>query len=96
VHTARHGEATMDEAYAALKPWIKHVHFHDSTMRLDKLEFLAMGTGALDNRRVVELLLRDGYSGFLSGEWIGWDDPYQAHLPRELAAIQAYERSILQ
>jgi sugar phosphate isomerase/epimerase len=96
MHTARHGAASMDAAYSALKPWIRHVHFHDSTMNREALEFLPLGEGALDNRRVVELLLRDGYSGYLSGEWLRWAIPYQIHLPRELATIKGYEQSAKQ
>jgi len=33
------------------------------------------------------------YEGYLSGEWINWSDPYEAHLPRELATMKSYERA---
>ena len=35
----------------------------------------------------------DVIHGYLSGEWIGWE-PYAVHLPRELAAMRAYEREL--
>jgi sugar phosphate isomerase/epimerase len=93
MHTARHAGASIDAAFSALRPWIRHVHFHDSTLRRDRLEFRPMGAGALDTRRVVELLLVAGYEGYLSGEWLDWE-PYDLHLPRELAAVKRYEREL--
>lgn len=92
-HTTRLGQATVDAAFAALQPWIRHVHFHDGENRADKLVFLPIGAGDYDNRRVVELLSQTGYNGFLSGEWINWE-PYEVHLPRELAAMRQLEREI--
>lgn len=89
-HTTRQAQTTVDQAFSVLEPWIRHVHFHDGENRADKLVFLPIGKGDYDNRRVVELLLQAGYSGFLSGEWISWE-PYEQHLPRELAAIRALE-----
>lgn len=90
-HTTRQAKKTVDQAFITLKPWIRHVHFHDGENRADKLVFKPIGEGDYDNRRVVELLMEAGYDGFLSGEWIGWE-PYDQHLPRELAAIRRFER----
>jgi len=91
-HTTRIAGATVDQAFTMLQPWIKHVHFHDGENRADKLIFLPVGVGDYDNRRVVELLLGVGYTGYLSGEWIDWE-PYDVHLPRELAAMQGLEHA---
>jgi sugar phosphate isomerase/epimerase len=91
-HTTRIAGTTVDQAFATLQPWIKHVHFHDGVNRADKLIFLPVGAGDYDNRRVIELLLGAGYDGYLSGEWIDWE-PYDVHLPRELAAIKGIERA---
>jgi sugar phosphate isomerase/epimerase len=91
-HTTRIAGATVDQAFAALQPWIKHVHFHDGVNRADKLIFLPVGAGDYDNRRVIELLLGMGYAGYLSGEWIDWE-PYAVHLPRELAAMHELEQA---
>jgi hypothetical protein len=38
------------------------------------------------------LLLTINYEGYISGEWIGWSDPYEVHLPRELATLKQYEK----
>jgi sugar phosphate isomerase/epimerase len=91
-HTTRIAGASVDQAFEMLQPWVKHVHFHDGANRADKLIFLPVGEGDYDNRRVVELLLGAGYSGYLSGEWIDWE-PYDLHLPRELAAMKALEQA---
>jgi sugar phosphate isomerase/epimerase len=76
-----------------VRPWIGHVHFHDGSASLDKLELLPIGQGGIDHRRSVQLLEGMPYTAYLSGEWINWE-PYEVHLPRELAAMKAYEQSV--
>ncbi len=90
MHPVRQAGATMDEAYTALKPWIRHVHFHDGLLRLDEVVLKPVGSGEIDHRRAVGLLQADGYGGYLSGEWSGWE-PADVHLPRELAMMRSYE-----
>lgn len=89
-HTTRVAKASVDIAFDALKPFIKHVHFHDGTMDVDKLVFLPVGQGAYNHGRVLQLLRSMSYAGYLSGEWINWE-PADVHLPRELAAMKALE-----
>jgi len=91
LHPIRAGRITMDEAYAIVRPWIGHVHFHDGSASLDKLELLPIGQGDIDHRRAVQLLEGMPYTGYLSGEWINWQAP-EVHLPRELAAMKAFEQ----
>lgn len=90
MHPVRAGGATMDSAFQALKPWIRHLHIHDGGKAAPGL--LPIGTGEIDHRRALELLMKTGYDGFISGEWIGWE-PYEVHLPRELAAMKQYEQA---
>ncbi len=90
MHPVRRGGVTMDEAFAALRPWIRHVHLHDGTP--DPVRLLPIGQGIVDHRRALELLAGMPFTGFLSGEWIGWSDPFEVHLPRELATLKDYER----
>ncbi|MBT3375042.1 MAG: sugar phosphate isomerase/epimerase [Lentisphaerae bacterium] len=92
MHPIRRGNSTMSEAFASLKDWVRHVHFHDGTSQAS-LSLVPIGTGDIDHQTAVELLARMGYDGFLSGEWINWE-PYAEHLPRELAAMKAYESSL--
>lgn len=91
MHPVRRGGSTMERAFAALKPWIRHVHFHDGTVEPDDLELRPIGQGGIDHKTAVRLLMKMGYHGYLSGEWINWS-PYEEHLPRELATMKEYEQ----
>lgn len=92
MHPVRTGHATIDESFAILKPWIRHLHVHDGTQG-EKLQLQPIGEGAIDHRRALELLLTLPYDGYISGEWINWE-PYDVHLPRELATMKRYEREL--
>jgi sugar phosphate isomerase/epimerase len=92
MHPGRAPGATVDESFALVKPWIRHVHFHDGFCPEGKIDLRPVGTGDVDVKRAVELLETAGYAGYLSGEWINWE-PAEVHLPRELAAIKSYERT---
>jgi sugar phosphate isomerase/epimerase len=91
MHPVRTGKATMDQAFEALRPWIRHLHVHDGGGT--DLRFMSIGTGDIDHRRAMELLLGADYGGYVSGEWINWE-PYDAHLPRELETLERYEREL--
>lgn len=91
MHPVRVAGASMDSAFEALKPWIRHVHCHDGVWSEDgKPKLVPIGQGRIDHRRALELLKGIDYDGFVSGEWIGWR-PYPEHLPSELATLKAYE-----
>ena len=92
MHPVRSAGKSMDEAFEALNPWIRHLHIHDGTTG-GKLTFAAIGTGGIDHRRALELLLPTGYDGYLSGEWIGWE-PHDLHLPREVQVMRGYEEEL--
>ncbi len=92
MHPVRTGAATMAESFETLKPWINHLHIHDGHMQGGGLA--PIGDGAFDHRVVVERLLSVGYDGYLSGEWINWDDPFESHLPREVAKMREYEAEL--
>ncbi len=53
MHPVRQSGYTMDNAYHALKPWIRHVHFHDGVDVAGELQLRPVGTGAIDHRRAV-------------------------------------------
>lgn len=91
MHPVRRAGVTMDEAFEALKPWIRHIHFHDGVKLEDGgIKLATIGQGMIDHRRAVQLLKAMPYDGFLSGEWIRYDE-YDKHLPRELAIMKNYE-----
>jgi len=93
MHPVRTGLATIDESFDILKPWIGHLHIHDGKIKGGNMDLVPIGTGDVDHRRVIKLLKTVSFCGYLSGEWIGWE-PYQVHLPRELATLKAYEREV--
>ena len=94
MHPARVAKASMDAAFQALQPWLRHVHFHDgATTSSGGIELKPIGEGEIDHRRAVVLLKKAQYDGFLSGEWISWQ-PYAQHLPRELAMMKLYEQEV--
>jgi sugar phosphate isomerase/epimerase len=88
MHPVRTGHATIEESFAILRPWIRHLHVHDGTY--DPLKMVPMGEGQIDHRAVIRVLKTINYPGFLSGEWINWE-PADVHLPRELAVLKEYE-----
>lgn len=90
MHPVRSAGATMDQAFDVLKPWIRHVHFHDDQIIDGQRKLCPIGQGPVDHRRAVQLLKAMPYRDFLSGEWISWE-PYETHLPRELATMKRYE-----
>jgi sugar phosphate isomerase/epimerase len=93
MHPVRAGNATIEESFQTLRPWIRHLHVHDGESTADGLKLVPIGTGVVDHRRAIELLASVGYDGFISGEWIGWE-PYETHLPRELATMKRFEREL--
>ena len=93
MHPVRVAGVSIRESFAALKPWIRHLHIHDGTTRDGKLTLKPIGQGDIDHGTALALLHTISYSGFISGEWIGWE-PYETHLPRELAALKALERGV--
>lgn len=92
MHPVRTKKATIDESFQILKPWIRHLHIHDGGAG-EGVTFAPIGQGQYDHRRVIELLKSINFEGFMSGEWIGWE-PYDTHLPRELATLKRYEREL--
>lgn len=89
MHPVRVAKVTMQQAFDALRPWIRHVHFHDGITKEGKLRMVPIGQGEIDHAAAVRLLKGMHWDGFMSGEWIGWE-PYEQHLPRELAAMRGY------
>jgi sugar phosphate isomerase/epimerase len=90
MHPVRVSGWTVDASFETLKEWVQHTHVHDGANKEGKIAYAAMGTGAIDTRRAMELLAGAGYSGYLSGEWIKWE-PAEVHLPREIETMKAYE-----
>lgn len=94
MHPVRAAKVSIADSFETLKPWIRHVHFHDGITELDgKLRMVPIGQGAVDHRKALQLLTAANYNGHLSGEWIRWE-PFEVHLPRELATIKRLEQEV--
>lgn len=89
MHPLRASGWTIRAAFERLRPWIDHVHIHDGTFEMSKLEFAPMGRGQYDMPAVFACLAEMGYDGFVSGEWIDCDD--MIDLGTELATMRALE-----
>jgi len=89
MHPVRVEQVAMADAYATLKPWISHCHFHDGATTDGKLAMVPIGEGIIDHETALKLLEADRFAGYMSGEWINWQ-PYAEHLPRELATMKGY------
>ncbi|MFA5858081.1 MAG: sugar phosphate isomerase/epimerase family protein [Elusimicrobiota bacterium] len=91
-HPVTNKLATIRESFDTLRQWIKHVHFHDiSVQEGKKNELVPIGQGVVDHKAAVLALRELGYTGYLSGEWIKWE-PWEKHLPREIAAIKEFDK----
>jgi sugar phosphate isomerase/epimerase len=87
MHPFKQENFPIKVAFEILRPWVKHVHIHDSLNR----EWLPIGEGEINHREAVSVLLSHNYDGYLSGEWINWKEPYSVYLPRELKTMKHYE-----
>ena len=95
MHPLRIANVPMEQAFETLKPWIRHTHCHDGLGHEEKgkIAYLPMGQGKHDHRIAMRLLKSIDYKGYLSGEWINWE-PWEVHLPRELATLKRYEQEL--
>lgn len=93
MHPDRTGYAKVPDSFEMLKPWIRHVHFHDGIQEEGKLSMVPVGEGTIDHKAAIQCLASMNYDGFMSGEWIGWE-PWETHLPREIATMKRYEQEL--
>lgn len=91
MHPVRNG-FDIETAFNIMKPWIVHMHVHDGVDLPDGgIEFKPIGEGMVDHQQAIELICNSDYQGYISGEWINWNDDFTIHLPREITAMQAFE-----
>ena len=93
LHPVRSEGLDLLASFEMLKVWIAHVHIHDAELGQGRITYAPMGTGAIDHRTVLKALHGIGYSGYLSGEWIGFS-PWHEHLPFEISQLRAYETEL--
>jgi sugar phosphate isomerase/epimerase len=90
-HTWRLGGELPVDTWAALGPWIRHVHVKDS---LDKpsarhpYTYVLPGEGQMPLGEVIALLRAERFAGFVSLEWERLWHPYLPPLRNALSAMQ--------
>lgn len=69
-HPYRFMKESVQETYSRLGEYIRHVHVKDSRMEKEKIRYCLLGQGDVPVQEALDLLKRNGYSGYLSLEWV--------------------------
>lgn len=69
-HPYRFKNESVETTYNNLKGYIKHVHLKDSVVSNDKINYKMLGEGDVPVKDAINLLMKEGYSGYLSLEWV--------------------------
>jgi sugar phosphate isomerase/epimerase len=68
-HPYRKGES-IEETWQFIGARTAHVHIKDARLKPDgDWQLVLLGEGEVPNKAVVDLLIREGYNGYLSVEW---------------------------
>ena len=82
MHPYRMGEP-LETTSQLLDGLIRHTHFHDAVGKPDVVQIKPVGEGDLPMDEMMELLVEQKFSGYLSGEW--FNDQYGADSDEALA-----------
>lgn len=91
MHPVLTAHADMAETFSLLRPYVRHVHFHGGTY-VGGFKFLPVEGNTVDHKLALRELTGMGYDGWISGEWIGWDQP--DYLKTELQTMLRYEEEL--
>lgn len=69
-HPFRFMNEPVKETYNRLKNYIEHVHVKDSVVESDIIRYKMMGYGDIPVKDAILMLKEDGYSGYISLEWV--------------------------
>lgn len=69
-HTFRYFNEKPADTFSCLGKYIKHVHVKDSVLKDGKIVYKMMGYGDVPVCEAFEVLKSNGYSGFISLEWV--------------------------
>ncbi|MBM7581624.1 fatty-acyl-CoA synthase [Caldicoprobacter guelmensis] len=56
--------------YNRLKKYIRHVHVKDSRLEKGGVRYCLIGEGDIPIKEAMDLLMQDGYTGYISLEWL--------------------------
>jgi fatty-acyl-CoA synthase len=69
-HPFRFMKEPVETTYNSLKPYISFVHIKDSIVENGKIRYRMLGHGDIPVKTAVSLLKDNGYSGYVSLEWV--------------------------
>ena len=68
-HTWKFAGATLEETWAKLGPWVRHVHYKDSITEGETFRYVLPGEGEFPGSALFDLLREKQYEGGVSLEW---------------------------
>lgn len=75
-HTVRYFSESPSDTVAHLSKYIRHVHIKDSVQKDGIIEYRMMGYGDIPIEDALQNLLKVGYDGFISLEWVKRWNPH--------------------
>jgi len=70
MHPHRMGEP-LEKTRELISGLIRHTHFHDAIREPDVVEIKPVGEGGMPMDEMINVLVDETYTGYLSGEWFG-------------------------
>ncbi len=92
-HTWRIFSEPLEQTYANIGHLLRHVHLKDSVMHNGEILYRIIGYGDLPIRQAIPLLMRNGYQGYYSLEWVKRWDMSLEEPGIAFAAFQYYMRN---
>ena len=94
LHPVRAEGLSLQESLEILSTWVRHVHIHDATLDPGRINYVPIGTGAIEHSEIIKGLKSIAYDGYMSGEWIGYTS-WHEHLPDEMACLLQIESGLV-
>jgi sugar phosphate isomerase/epimerase len=89
MHPFRVGQS-IEHAFEAVKGLVRHCHAHDAIVGPSgEFDMRLMGEGLIPHDEAIALLVRAGFEGHISGEYIDFL-PADDLLPHEAEVLRAY------
>lgn len=69
-HPYRYYGESPEQTYGNIGEWVKYIHVKDSVLNENEIAYRMMGYGDLPIFDAVKLLYKNGYSGYITLEWV--------------------------
>ena len=83
----------MDVTASLLMPYVEHVHFHDVDRMNGRNECVPIGEGQTPIGEFLALFRKQGYGGFVSGEWFYNNGP-ETDIAHYIHALRTIEKAL--